>query len=103
MTGERLWASYNCRKDIHPLPNALPAVRRSNSLYPVKYSASSRAPHPHFGIPGPVATAAQRRDQRRHRLQIMDGAEFVDVRQHGTDAARARLEAFEAQQRIEPD
>ena len=33
----------------------------------------------------------------------MDGAEFVNMRQHRLDARGARLEAVEPQQRIKPD
>jgi len=56
--------------------------------------------HPRFRVAGTVAATPQRRDQLRHRLQVMDGAEFIDIGQHGTDAAGAGLEAFETQQRI---
>src|SRR5438128_1996434 len=37
------------------------------------------------------------------RLEIVDRTELVDVRQHRADAFGLRLEAVEAQQRIEPD
>src|SRR4051794_16117605 len=42
-------------------------------------------------------------DQILDRVQIMHRAEFVNMRQHHFDAVRARLEAGEPQQRIEPD
>ncbi len=37
------------------------------------------------------------------RSTYVDGAEFVDMGQHRTDAARLRLEPVKAQERIEPD
>ena len=36
-------------------------------------------------------------------LQIVDRPQLIDMRQHRLDALGARLEALEAQQRIEPD
>src|SRR6185312_5923226 len=45
----------------------------------------------------------QRTHQFRHRVEIMNRPQFVDMRQHDLDAPRARLKALEAQQRIEPD
>src|SRR5690606_13434140 len=37
-----------------------------------------------------------------HGVEIVDGAELVHEGQHGADAARTRLEAVEAEQRVEP-
>ena len=36
-------------------------------------------------------------------LRLCTGAELVDMRQHGADAAGPRLETVEAQQRVQPD
>src|SRR3954464_9822553 len=49
-----------------------------------------------------VRRRRQRLDQPVDRTQIMYRAEFVNVRQHHFDALRLRLEAVEAQQRVEP-
>src|SRR5262249_5273902 len=72
-------------------------------LYTAEYSGSRHLLHPAFRVAGLVAAAAQRRDEAGHGFEIMDRAEFVDMRQHSLDAPRARLEAVEAQERIEPD
>src|SRR3984957_7323824 len=74
-----------------------------SALYSYEYSASRNLLHPGFGVAGPVAAAPQRGDEAGHGLQIMDRPEFVDMRQHGFDAAGASLKALEAQQRVEPD
>src|SRR5580658_4791147 len=74
-----------------------------HSLYSYEYSASRNLLHPGFGIAGAVAATPQRRHQAGHGFQVMDRPEFVDMGQHGLDAAGAGLETFEAQQRVEPD
>src|SRR5579862_420880 len=74
-----------------------------HSLYFTIYNASSHLPHPGFRIACLVAPALECRHQRCHRVEIVNGAEFVDMREHGADAAGARLETLEAQQRVEPD
>src|SRR5271155_1062375 len=74
-----------------------------HALYSLIYSASGPLLHPGFGVGGAVAAARQRRHKPGHRFKIMDRTEFIDIRQHGADAAGARLKAFEAQQRIEPN
>src|SRR5450432_1717238 len=50
-----------------------------------------------------VRAARKRARQLLQAFQIMHRKEFIDIRQHGADARRTRLEAFIAQQRIEPD
>src|ERR1700675_4730836 len=69
----------------------------SQALYTDEYSASRHFLHPGFGIAGAVAAAPQRRHQAGHGLQVMDRPEFVDMGQHGLDAAGAGFKAFEAQ------
>src|SRR5579859_667742 len=68
-----------------------------------QYSASRHLLHPSLGVTGAAAAVLQCGDQAGHRFEIVDRAEFVDVGQHGADAAGARLETLEAKQRIEPD
>src|SRR5580700_11338753 len=74
-----------------------------SALYSYEYSASRNLLHPGFRIAGAVAAAPQRRHQAGHGLQVMDRPEFVDMRQHGFDAAGAGLKTLEAQQGVEPD
>src|ERR1700731_866906 len=74
-----------------------------HSLYSYEYSASRNLLHPGFGVAGAVAAAAERRHQAGHGFQVMDRPEFIDMGQHGFDAAGPGLESFEAQQRVEPD
>src|SRR5215472_15189460 len=59
---------------------------------PLTPPSSSHLPQPGLGIGG-AAAAFERGDQAGHRVQIVNRAHFVDVRQHGLDAARTRLEA----------
>src|ERR1700686_4721549 len=75
----------------------------SQALYTAEYSASRHLLHPGLWVAGAVAAAPQRRHQARHGLQVMDRPEFIDMGQHGLDAAGAGLKALEAQQRVEPD
>src|SRR5262245_5453487 len=77
--------------------------RDCHSLCSTEYKQSGDLLHPGFRVPCPPAAHLQRGDQIGDRVEIVDGAEFVYVRQHGLDAAGAGLEAIEAQQRIEPD
>src|SRR6185312_5585863 len=58
-------------------------------------------PQPRIDVLGRVP--GQRLHQFRHRLQIVDRPQFVNMRQHGFYAAGARFETLETQQRIEPD
>src|SRR5580700_8084528 len=75
----------------------------SQALYTAEYNASRHFLHPGLWVADAVAAAPQRRDQARHGLQIVNRPEFVDMGQHGLDAAGAGLESFEAQQWIEPN
>src|SRR5579871_2801549 len=52
---------------------------------------------------GATAALGKGPAQLLHRFERMDRPELVDMRQHGTDAARLRGKTFEAKQRIEPD
>src|SRR5262249_62435928 len=61
---------------------------------PLALPSSSHLPQPGLGVSG--AAAFERGDQAGYRVQIVNGAHFVDMRQHGLDAARTRLAAFEA-------
>src|SRR6185312_12128432 len=54
-------------------------------------------------IGGARGILVQRGAQVRQRVEIVNGAELVDIRQHGAYAPRLRLETVETQQRIEPD
>ena len=50
------------------------------------------------GVPGPARNALRRQcaAELGDRVEIMDRAEFIDMRQDGADAARLGLEALEA-------
>src|SRR5437764_366560 len=58
---------------------------------------------PCLRVARPRVGCRERTHEIGHRLQIVDRAQFVNVGQHGADAFCPRLEAGEAQQRIEPD
>src|SRR5437588_4034950 len=58
---------------------------------------------PCLRVARPRVGCRERAHEVGHRLQIVDRAQFVNVGQHGADAFCPRLEAGEAQQRIEPD
>src|SRR6202041_102041 len=75
----------------------------SSSLYSPKYRRSGDLLHQRFGVARPAAPLAQRGHEVGDRIQIVDRAEFVDMRQHRFDAAGARLKTLQAQERIEPD
>src|SRR5215207_1738763 len=64
---------------------------------------SRRLFQPRFRVAHWRRIRRQRPAERGHGFQIVDRAEFVNMRQHGPDATRARLKSFEAQQRVEPD
>src|SRR5262249_22604553 len=73
------------------------------SLYHPKYKQSGDLLHPGFRVACPPAAHLQRSNQVGDRIEIVDRAKLVDMRQHGPEAAGAGLETVEAQQRIEPD
>src|SRR6185312_7187828 len=62
-----------------------------------EYRPSGHLFHPDLRVARAVVATRQRLHQLRHGFQIMDRAKFVDMRQHGLDAARPRLEAVEPQ------
>src|SRR5262245_62253133 len=58
---------------------------------------------PSLRIAAVAGLGGQRANQLRHRFEIMDRPQLVDMRQQGADAFRLGLETGETQQRIEPD
>ena len=56
-----------------------------------------------FGSPLGPPPSDSARTSSVMEFEIMDRAQLIDMRQHGTDALGLGLEARKAQQRIEPD
>src|SRR4051812_6452647 len=67
-----------------------------------KHRRSAGLFQPAGRVCGGIAFGREGADQPLHRAEIMDRAELVDERQHGANAGRARLEAAEAEQRVQP-
>src|SRR5262245_33813180 len=84
-----------------------PALRQSSAALRMSSDCASIVALQESGSFGEAVVTIARRGQRRHqlphRLQIVHGTEFVNMRQHDFDALGARLEAFIAQKRVEPD
>src|SRR5215470_11062603 len=59
---------------------------------------SRHLPQPRLGIAGPAAALRQRTNERGHRVEIVDRAEFVDMWQQRPDAFGLGFEALETQQ-----
>src|SRR5438477_4722110 len=82
-------------------PAMTPKRRYHNRTCHSIYSRDSIQPS--LRIACPCALFRKRVHQIRHRLEVVDRAQLIDVRQHRADAPGLGLEAREAQQGVEPD